>query len=145
MGIKRDIEYAIHSHGVWKTRFRDFLSGRTGLDMSAVGRTDACKLGHWLDNEARRMLSPEDHAEACRLHASFHEVAGDIVQHIKQKEFGVAREVLLPAGRFDKASHALAAFLRRMPLRIRAASAAPAPANEDALAPVDADEAKKAA
>lgn len=76
MSIKRDIEYAIYIHGAWKTRFRNFLSGRVGMDLSAVGCTDACKLGNWLDNEARRMLSAEDHAEACRLHARFHEVAG---------------------------------------------------------------------
>ncbi|QLQ02408.1 MAG: CZB domain-containing protein [Thiobacillus sp.] len=91
MSIKRDIEYAIYIHGAWKTHFRNFLGGRAPMDMSVVGSTHACKLGHWLDNEARRMLSPDDHAEACRLHARFHEVAGGIVDNIKQKNFAVAR------------------------------------------------------
>ena len=123
MGIKRDIEYAIHIHGAWKTQFRNFLSGRAPMDLSAVGQPHACKLGHWLDNEARRMLSPEDHAEACRLHGRFHEIAGAIVQDIKQKDFAAAREALVPAGPFDQASHGLAAFLRKMPLRQRARAA----------------------
>lgn len=119
MSIKRDIEYAIYIHGAWKTRFRNFLSGRAGMDMSAVGCTDACKLGNWLDNEARRMLSTENHAEACRLHARFHEVAGRIVDDIKQKDFAAARDALVADGAFDQASHELAAFLRKMPLRQR--------------------------
>lgn len=93
------------------------------MDLSAVGQSHACKLGHWLDNEARRMLSPEDHAEACQLHVRFHEIAGEVVQNIKLKDFAAAREALVPAGPFDQASHGLAAFLRKMPLRQRARAA----------------------
>jgi hypothetical protein len=103
MGIKHDIEDAIYAHGAWKTRFRDFLGGKAGMDLSEVGHTEACKLGHWLGEEARRMLSPEDHAKACELHAHFHRVAGDIVHNIKQKDFGTARQALAPAGAFDQA------------------------------------------
>lgn len=125
MSIKRDIEYAIYIHGVWKVRFRDFLSGRAPMDLSAVGQPHACKLGHWLDNEARRMLSPEDHEEACRLHAHFHQVSGDVVECIKRKDFETARQTLVPAGPFDQASHQLAAFLRKMPLRHRSKISAP--------------------
>ncbi|MBW8371757.1 MAG: CZB domain-containing protein [Thiobacillus sp.] len=125
MSIKRDIEYAIYIHGAWKTRFRDFLSGRAPMDLSVVGQSHACKLGHWLDNEARRMLSPEDHAEACRLHAHFHQVSGDIVDCIKRKDFETARQTLVPAGSFDQASHGLAAYLRKMPLRHRSKTSAP--------------------
>ncbi len=120
MSIKRDIEYAVYIHGVWKTRFRDFLGGRAGMDISAVGSTQACKLGNWLDNEARRMLSPEDHAEACRLHAQFHEVASGIVDNIKRRDFAAARAALMTDGTFDEASRELATFLRKMPLRRRA-------------------------
>ena len=73
MGIKSDIEYAIYSHGAWKARFRNFLGGKTGLDLSAVGHTETCKLGKWLADEARRMLSPEDHVKACELQPTFTE------------------------------------------------------------------------
>jgi methyl-accepting chemotaxis protein len=132
MSIRRDIEYAIQTHGEWKTRFRDFLSGRAPMDLSVVGQSHACKLGHWLDNEARRMLSPEDHAEACRLHTHFHEVAGDIVDSIKQKDYGGARQALGPSGTFDQASHGLAAFLRKMPLRSKPKSEAGAPPEAEA-------------
>ena len=116
MGIKSDIENAIEVHGAWKAKFRDFLNGKAGLDMSRVGHTDACKLGTWLVDGGRRMLSPEDHAKACELHAHFHRVAGDIVHNIKQKDFMAAREALTTAGAFDQASQALGAFLRKVAL-----------------------------
>jgi hypothetical protein len=132
MSISEDIEYAIHIHGMWKTLFRDFLSGRAPMDLSVVSHSDACKLGHWLDEEGRRMLSPEDHEEACRLHAHFHEVAGKIVDNIKQKDFGAAHQALVPAGTFDQASHGLAAFLRKMPLRNKPKSGTGAPPQAEA-------------
>lgn len=106
MGIKSDIEYAIYSHDAWKARFRSFLSGKTGLDLSAIGHTESCKLGKWLADEARRMLSPEDHVKTCELHPHFHRVAGDIVHDIKQKNFSAARQALGAAGAFDQANQA---------------------------------------
>jgi hypothetical protein len=123
MGIRSDIEYAIYSHGAWKAKFRDFLSGKTGLDLSAVAHTESCKLGLWLGAEARRMLSPEDHMKACELHAHFHRVAGDIVHNIKQRDFSAARQALAPAGVFDQASHEMGAFLRKVALHGRPKSA----------------------
>ncbi|MFP5409155.1 MAG: CZB domain-containing protein [Gammaproteobacteria bacterium] len=114
MGIESDIEHFIHAHGEWKTRFRDFLNGKAGLDLSTVGQTNACTLGQWLDGSAQRTLSDDDHAEACRLHAHFHQVAGGIVHAIKQKDFQAARAALAPSGSFDQASHALGAFLRKI-------------------------------
>lgn len=114
MSIKSDIEDAIAVHGAWKAKFRDFLSGKAELDLSAVGRTDACKLGMWLNDGARRKLSPENHAQACELHARFHQVAGEIVHNIKQKDFMAARQSLASGGDFDQASHAVCAFLRKL-------------------------------
>lgn len=116
MGIKSDIEDAIKVHGAWKARFRDFLNGKAGLDLFEVGKTDACKLGMWLDDGARRMLSSENHAKICELHAQFHHVAGSIVHDIKQKDFMAARRALVSAGSFDQASHAMCAFLRKVVL-----------------------------
>lgn len=116
MSIKSDIEEAIKVHAAWKARFRDFLNGKTGMDLEAVSHTDACKLGHWLEDGGLRMLSPEDHSQACALHAQFHQVAGDIVHNIKQKNFESARNALVSSGLFDQASHALCAHLHKIAL-----------------------------
>ena len=132
MGIKHDIEDAIYVHGAWKTRFRDFLGGKAGMDLSEVGHTEACKLGRWLGEEARRMLSPEDHAKACELHAHFHQVAGDIVHNIKQKDFMAARQALASGGAFDQASHEMCAFLHRIVLHAGPKPSAAAVAADEA-------------
>lgn len=134
MNIKSDIEDAINVHGAWKTKFRDFLSGKVGLDLSDISHTDTCKLGMWLDDGARRKLSPESHAKACELHAHFHQVAGDIVHYIKQKDFMAARQALAPGGSFDQASHAMCAFLRKVVLH---ACPKPSAAAEATKAPVE--------
>ena len=133
--IKSDIEDAIKVHGAWKAQFRDFLSGKAGLDVSEVGHTDACKLGMWLGDGARRMLSPVDHAKACELHAQFHRVAGEIVHNIKQKDFMAARQALTADGAFDQASHELGAFLRKVALRGRPKVAKKAEEAEAAVEP----------
>lgn len=116
MKIKSDIEDAIQVHGAWKAKFRDFLSGKVGLDLSDISQPDACKLGMWLGGGGRRKLSPESHAQACELHAQFHQVAGDIVHAIKQKDFMAARQLLVAGGAFDQASHEMCAFLRKLVL-----------------------------
>lgn len=114
MTIKSDIEDAIQVHGAWKAKFRDFLSGKVGLALTDISHTNTCKLGRWLDEGARRKLSPENHAKACELHAQFHQVAGEIVDNIKKKNFMAARLALASGGDFDQASHAMCAFLRKL-------------------------------
>lgn len=116
MGIKSEIEDAVMVHGAWKAKFRDFLSGKAGLDLSEISHTHACKLGIWLEDGGHRMLSADAHAQACELHARFHQVAGEIVHNIKQKDFQAAPQALGSAGPFDQASHALCAYLRKIAL-----------------------------
>jgi hypothetical protein len=113
MGLKEDIEAAIHAHGEWKARFRDFLNGKSALDLSSVGVTNACKLGHWLGAEGQHLLPPNDYEEVCRLHADFHLIAGEVVRKIKQKDFAGARKDISPNGPLDRASKALTVYLRK--------------------------------
>ncbi len=114
MGLKEDIEDAIHAHGEWKARFRDFLNGKGALDLSSVGVTNACKLGHWLDAEGQHLLSQNDYEEVSRLHAEFHLIAGEIVRKIKQKDFAGAHQDIASNGPLDQASHALTVYLRKV-------------------------------
>lgn len=149
MGIKSDIEDAVQVHGAWKAKFRDFLNGKAGMDLPEVSHPHACKLGKWLEDGGQRMLSPENHAKTCELHAQFHQVTGDIVHNIKQKDFEAARQALASAGTFDQASHALCAFLRKVALhdgpkppqnQNEAKTSAEVPASEAAASPKQATE-----
>lgn len=125
--MKEDIEDAIHAHGVWKAKFRDFLSGKTALDLSTVGETNCCKLGQWLEQEACRLLPQTDRDDICKLHAEFHHVAAEITRKIKQKDFVGARSDLAPDGAFNQASHALATCLLKAELHASPQSVQPAP------------------
>lgn len=116
MEIKVDIEAVIHAHSVWKTRFRDFLGGKAGLDLSDVAHTNACELGMWLDTGGRRWLAPEDHEEICKQHDLFHQTAGEIVHHIKQKDFEAARQMIASGGSFNQVSQDLVTLLRKAEL-----------------------------
>ncbi len=111
MGLKQDIEDAIQVHGAWKTKFRDYLSGKTAIDLDVVGQTSSCKLGKWLEQEGRRLLPQRDHAEICKLHAEFHHAAAEVTSKIKQKNFAAARNNLAPDGAFNEASRILTACL----------------------------------
>lgn len=116
MSLKEDIEQAIHVHGAWKAKFRDFLSGKAALDISAIGDTHACELGQWLGQEGRWLLPQRDHDEVCKLHAEFHRVVGEVIQKIKHKDFGGARQDVGHGGGFEQASHALTVALRKATL-----------------------------
>lgn len=111
MGLKEDIEDAIHVHGTWKSKFRDYLSGKTAIDLATVGETNCCKLGKWLEQEGHRLLPPQDHEEICKRHAAFHHAAAEVTSKIKQKNFAAARNDLAPDGAFNEASHNLTACL----------------------------------
>jgi hypothetical protein len=121
VGIREeDILDAIEAHGAWKARFRDFLVGKTGLDLGILADPDACKLGHWLENEGRHLLNAIEHEEITQLHADFHRVTDEIVKSIKPKEFTAARKALAPGGDFARASKTLT-------VRLRKAATSPAP------------------
>lgn len=113
MGLKEDIEDVIHAHGEWKARFRDFLNGKSPLDLSSVGVSNACKLGHWMEAEGRNLLPPNDYDEVYRLHTEFHLIAGEVVRKIKQKDFAGARRDIASNGPLHKASQALTVYLRK--------------------------------
>lgn len=138
MSLQNDIEEAIHMHGAWKARFRDFLSGRVALDPAQASSAEGCALGRWLQSEGERLLAPAD-LEAIRdHHARFHQVVGQILRQIKEKDFQSARQALAPGGLFEETSRELVVALRKAGQRGRAASsagsppgAAPPPAGED--------------
>ncbi|HQT69590.1 MAG TPA: CZB domain-containing protein [Thiobacillus sp.] len=96
-----------------------FSQRQGGLTIADISLPDACELGIWLNNGARRKLLPKNHAQVHALHGRFHQVAGEIVQHIKQKEFSAARQSLASGGNFDRASHEMRTFLRKRVLHER--------------------------
>lgn len=117
MGMKKEIEEALHAHALWRKRFRDFLNGRASIDIATVSATDQCDFGKWLDREGHRMIPSELHGEICAAHKEFHQIAAGIIQKIKEKRFAEAHEDISQEGSLNRASSRLGDLLLKLSLR----------------------------
>lgn len=139
MGMKSEIEAALHAHTLWRTRFKDFLNGKAAFDIDTISATDQCEFGKWLDHEGYRMIPSSLHDEICRVHKEFHLIAAGIIQKIKDKRFAEAKADIAQDGALNQASMRLRDLLLKLSLREpgAAATAAPAAQAEGAAAPQD--------
>ncbi len=134
MGMREEIDAALHAHAAWRTRFKDYLSGRAPFDTNLAGVTDQCDFGRWLAKEGYRLMPSEIHGQIQEAHAEFHRVAGEVVRKIKEKRFEEVRQDLAAEGAFNLTSARLSDLLRKASLREKspAAAAATAPPAEPA-------------
>lgn len=131
MGMKEEIDAALHAHAAWRKRFKDFLSGHGAFDTEAASASDRCDFGRWLAREGHRLMPPELHERICEAHAEFHRIAGGIVENIKQRQFDAAHRAIAPDGALNLASAQLGELMRKASLHEGGASpSAPPPAQE---------------
>ena len=138
MGMREEIDAALQAHAAWRTRFKDYLSGRTAFDTELAGVTDQCAFGRWLAQEGYRLMPSEIHGQIQETHAEFHQVAGEIVRKIKEKRFDEVRQDLSAEGPFNQTSARLSDLLHKASLREKGAAAAPAAPPEETAAPTPA-------
>ncbi|MBU6268772.1 MAG: CZB domain-containing protein [Sphingomonadales bacterium] len=80
--LTAQIDAAIGAHGLWKMRLRSAVStGRCDISAHDAGCDDKCKFGQWLYSSS---LSPAlkdgvPYQVVRRLHADFHQAAGDVL------------------------------------------------------------------
>ncbi len=134
MGLKAEIDEAIHSHSEWKVYFYNFLHGKLALDAARLGEDHHCTFGLWLESTGHHCLSDADYTEICALHADFHDVVATIVRKIKTKDYSGAHADIAPGGMFNHASELLAQRLLTVSLHFdpkrKSAGAAPVPGAE---------------
>lgn len=135
MGMREEIDAALQAHAAWRTRFKDYLSGRTAFDTELAGVTDQCAFGRWLAKEGYRLMPSEIHGQIQETHAEFHRVAGEIVRKIKEKRFDEVKQDLSAEGPFNQTSARLSDLLHKASLRDKGAAAAPAAPPEETAAP----------
>ena len=111
MITKEEIDAVLAAHAAWKARFRNFLAGKTGMDIATLGDTEHCAFGSWLDSYGAKLLKKEQFEEIGALHAEFHKVAGDIVSRLKGRDYDGAHAAVAAGGSLEQASGALAARL----------------------------------
>jgi len=123
MGMKKEIESALHAHALWRERFNDILNGRAPFDLEKISATNQCVFGHWLDNEGHRMLPTQVRDEICLVHKEFHQIAADIIQKIKEKRYVEAKNDISLEGALNQKSMQLRSLL------VKLSFSAPARAN----------------
>ncbi len=128
MGMREEIDAALHAHAAWRAHFKDYLSGRAALDTALAGVTDQCAFGRWLAHEGSRLMPGEIYGQIQEAHAEFHRVAGEIVRNIKEKHFDLVKEDLAADGAFNQTSARLSDLLHKATLHERGAAAVAAAA-----------------
>jgi len=102
--MKSEIETALHAHAEWRERFKDILNGRAPFELENISATDKCFFGNWLENEGHRMIPPEHYEEIKAVHQTFHHIAAEIIQKIKEKRYAEAHEDIALDGALNKTS-----------------------------------------
>jgi hypothetical protein len=115
MGIRNEIKTALQAHAAWRERFKDILNGRSKFDLAEISATDKCIFGQWLENEGKRLIPPELHAEISAVHADYHRIATGILLKIREKQFAAARKDIELDGELNQTS----LRMRSLVLKIR--------------------------
>lgn len=111
MITREEIDAVLAAHAAWKSRFHDFLVGRSGVDVAVLGTTDHCAFGNWLDNYGAKHLDKTQYEEINALHADFHRIAAEVMAKLKAHDFAGAHALIAQGGKLEQSSSALAARL----------------------------------
>jgi CBS domain-containing protein len=95
---------AIESHLEWRTTLRQHIDNQVFLHDKDVANPHRCVLGRWIDREATAYQELPSFNEACALHESFHQYAGEVAQLCNANDKVKAESLLEPNGNFHQAS-----------------------------------------
>jgi hypothetical protein len=96
----KEINDAIGAHGMWKMRLRTAINSGAGDVHSSTARCDdKCAFGKWLygptlDAETR---AGKPYQVIRRLHAEFHQIAGDVLASVENGNRSVAEQTFTGA------------------------------------------------
>lgn len=112
--MREAIRDAIGAHGAWKRRLKTaVLTGRGELSAKEASCDDRCKFGQWLHSDriddATRQGKP--YRVIRRLHAEFHDAAGQVLAATEQGDRETAAALL--DGQFTERSETLKVALTK--------------------------------
>lgn len=87
---------AIGQHGAWKLRLKTaMLTRRAQVTAAEASRCDCCAFGQWLDDPKRggAYAVGVPHRVVSRIHAEFHQLAGEVVAAIERGDMAQAQSV----------------------------------------------------
>ena len=103
-----EIDLAISSHVVWRTKLKQLLlAGEHEADVESIRRDDCCTFGKWLDSLEADEQKNELISKVRGLHAAFHLAAGEVAELALAHDLNGAEAMLSPTGKFTAASESL--------------------------------------
>ena len=106
IGDEINISEAVAAHVGWKLRLQRCLEGTSEerLEPDVVCRDDQCKLGRWIHGSGRMRFEGVQAFHDLRAdHATFHELAGQIVRHAQLNDHAAAHALM--EGDYKHVSH----------------------------------------
>jgi hypothetical protein len=106
------IDKAISAHKEWKSRLENAIAtGSSDILPIVVKKDDICEFGKWLYSLSATEKLSEDYNIVRKLHAEFHAIAADILQHAVSAEIDEAKRKLSFGGTYGIASSKLCTAL----------------------------------
>lgn len=103
-----EIDLAISSHVVWRTKLKQLLvAGEPETDVETIRRDDCCTFGKWLDSLEADEQKDELIAKVRDLHTAFHLAAGEVAELALTRDIDGADAMLSPTGKYTAASEDL--------------------------------------
>ena len=109
------LDEAILAHQTWVARFQTSIEciNTETFDISHAKDDTACALGKWLtSSSSRELLGSDSHNQIVAIHATFHEIAGNIAERLNHYESGKDIEGWL--AEFNELSRQLVKTLMRI-------------------------------
>ncbi|CRL15230.1 CZB domain-containing protein [Phaeobacter italicus] len=92
-----EIQKAIRAHGMWKLRLKTAISsGSSDATPEVVGCDHLCEFGKWLydDTMPTEILNGKPYQVVKRLHAEFHQTAGEVLKNALDGNASKSKELL---------------------------------------------------
>lgn len=103
--MKDEIKNAIAAHGQWKMRLQSMIdSGTVEISVDIIKVDNQCAFGKWLYASAGKIDAEhmEYYNRVLKLHANFHEMAGQVAQQVLSGKLDDAKRML--QGEYQRAS-----------------------------------------
>lgn len=92
-----ELRNAIGSHGAWKLRLKTAVAtGKSAIPSHDAAKCDACEFGKWLTDPTRggSLALTVPHRVLSRIHAEFHQAAGEVISLVEINDLAAARHAL---------------------------------------------------
>lgn len=109
------IESMIAAHGLWKSKLKAAIAGKTnGLSPAAARNDTECDLGKLLlTADAGTFKTPACLQEVRKLHVQFHAEVANVLELVAQGRKKEAEQSMSPSGAFARTSTALVTVLMK--------------------------------